>query len=181
MLKKLVKYGNSNALILDKAILELLNIQEGATVKIHTDGTSIIISPAPNAPTPTITLNGLESCANVMSEHVSSIDNDSEKKKLYEQWKEGTENHDRLMDAIMPISVKYRKEFKKVQSPEFLADLDAIAQKYHGNKKSKEFMQEAKELQYKYVPEFKQIVSELQEAYDKVGYPKKLQQSEWLA
>jgi len=45
MLKKLVKYGNSNALILDKAILELLNIEEGSIVKIKTDGTSIIITP----------------------------------------------------------------------------------------------------------------------------------------
>ena len=45
MLKKLVKYGNSNALVLDKAILELLNIEEGATIKIKTDGQSIIITP----------------------------------------------------------------------------------------------------------------------------------------
>lgn len=45
MLKKLVKYGNSNALVLDKPILELLNIHEGSVVKITTDGTSIIITP----------------------------------------------------------------------------------------------------------------------------------------
>ncbi len=45
MLKKLVKYGNSNALVLDKAILELLNISEGSIVKIKTDGRSIIITP----------------------------------------------------------------------------------------------------------------------------------------
>lgn len=45
MLKKLVKYGNSNALVLDKAILELLNISEGSIVKIKTDGHSLIITP----------------------------------------------------------------------------------------------------------------------------------------
>lgn len=45
MLKKLVKYGNSTALVLDKAILELLDIEEGATIKIKTDGRSIIITP----------------------------------------------------------------------------------------------------------------------------------------
>ena len=44
MLKKLVKYGNSNALILDKAILELLEIAEGSLVKIKTDGKAIIIT-----------------------------------------------------------------------------------------------------------------------------------------
>ena len=45
MLKKLVKYGNSNAIILDKAILELLDIEEGSVIKIKTDGKSIIITP----------------------------------------------------------------------------------------------------------------------------------------
>jgi antitoxin component of MazEF toxin-antitoxin module len=45
MLKKLVKYGNSNALILDKAILELLEIGEGSVIKIKTDGKSIILTP----------------------------------------------------------------------------------------------------------------------------------------
>jgi antitoxin component of MazEF toxin-antitoxin module len=45
MLKKLVKYGNSNAIILDKAILELLDIEEGSIIKIRTDGKSIIITP----------------------------------------------------------------------------------------------------------------------------------------
>ncbi len=45
MLKKLVKYGNSNALVLDKPILELLEIEEGSLVRIKTDGKSIIITP----------------------------------------------------------------------------------------------------------------------------------------
>jgi antitoxin component of MazEF toxin-antitoxin module len=45
MLKKLVKYGNSNALVLDKPILELLGIEEGSIVRLKTDGTSLIITP----------------------------------------------------------------------------------------------------------------------------------------
>lgn len=45
MIKKLVKYGNSTALVLDKAILELLNMSEGGSVKITTDGKSLILSP----------------------------------------------------------------------------------------------------------------------------------------
>jgi len=49
MLKKLVKYGNSNAIILDKAILELLEIEEGSIIKIKTDGKSIIITPQEKA------------------------------------------------------------------------------------------------------------------------------------
>mgnify|MGYP000288822176 CR=1 FL=1 len=49
MLKKIVKYGNSNALILDKALLELLEIEEGSVVKIKTDGKSLIITPQEKA------------------------------------------------------------------------------------------------------------------------------------
>lgn len=45
MLKKLVKYGNSNALVLDKPILELLGIEEGSVVRLKTDGVSLIITP----------------------------------------------------------------------------------------------------------------------------------------
>jgi antitoxin component of MazEF toxin-antitoxin module len=49
MLKKLVKYGNSNALVLDKAILELLNIAEGSVLKISTDGKLLILTPQKNS------------------------------------------------------------------------------------------------------------------------------------
>lgn len=45
MIKKLSKYGNSFAILIDKPILELLNISEGTQLKIKTDGESIIITP----------------------------------------------------------------------------------------------------------------------------------------
>lgn len=45
MLKKLAKYGNSTTLVIDKAILELLNMNESSVVKLHTDGKSLIITP----------------------------------------------------------------------------------------------------------------------------------------
>lgn len=38
MVKKLVRHGNSQALIIDKPILELLGIEEGGPVEIKTDG-----------------------------------------------------------------------------------------------------------------------------------------------
>ena len=45
MIKKLSKFGNSKALIIDKAILRLLNIDEKTELEITIKGTSIIISP----------------------------------------------------------------------------------------------------------------------------------------
>lgn len=51
MVKKLSKYGNSLALIIDKPILELLNIQEDTPLKITTDGKAIFITPDISAKT----------------------------------------------------------------------------------------------------------------------------------
>lgn len=45
MIKKLVKHGNSIAIILDKAILELLKIDVDTKIELTTDGTNLIISP----------------------------------------------------------------------------------------------------------------------------------------
>lgn len=45
MIKRLVKHGNSTALILDKSLLKVLNINQDTELKIQTDGQSIIITP----------------------------------------------------------------------------------------------------------------------------------------
>ncbi len=46
MIKKLTKHGNSLALIIDKAILELLNINPDTPLEITTNGESLVIKPA---------------------------------------------------------------------------------------------------------------------------------------
>ena len=45
MLKKLTKHGNSLALVIDKGVLELLNIDENTQLEISTDGSILLISP----------------------------------------------------------------------------------------------------------------------------------------
>lgn len=45
MIKKLVNHGNSSALIIDKPIMDLLNIDPETPLEIATDGKNIIISP----------------------------------------------------------------------------------------------------------------------------------------
>lgn len=49
MIKKMVQHGNSSALIIDKPILDLLNIDPDTLLEISTDGTNIIISPVSDA------------------------------------------------------------------------------------------------------------------------------------
>ena len=90
MLKKLVKYGNSNALVLDKAILELLDIAEGSLVKIKTDGKAIIITAhqagtTQEKITPVITHNEVlaEATTKEMFKQYKNLD--STQKELYEQ------------------------------------------------------------------------------------------------
>ncbi len=45
MKKRLTKHGNSNALIIDKAVMELLGIEEGGEVRLETDGKRLIVIP----------------------------------------------------------------------------------------------------------------------------------------
>jgi antitoxin component of MazEF toxin-antitoxin module len=46
MIKKLRKVGNSNALILDKPILELLGLEEGGQVQLTIQDGTLIVTPA---------------------------------------------------------------------------------------------------------------------------------------
>jgi len=45
MIKTLVQHGNSSALIIEKPIMELLNITPDTPLEIITDGKNLIISP----------------------------------------------------------------------------------------------------------------------------------------
>lgn len=48
MTKKLSKHGNSLALVIDRSILELLEIDEQTPLEITTDGRALVIVPAPD-------------------------------------------------------------------------------------------------------------------------------------
>jgi len=45
MVKHLTKHGNSAALIIDKAVLELLHITMKTPLELSTDGRSLVVSP----------------------------------------------------------------------------------------------------------------------------------------
>jgi antitoxin component of MazEF toxin-antitoxin module len=46
MIKQLSKVGNSSAVILDRAIMELVGLEEGAEVQLTVHNGSLIITPA---------------------------------------------------------------------------------------------------------------------------------------
>ena len=49
MVKTLTKHGNSYALVIDKPILELLNIRPDSPLEVTTDGTVLTIRPVSEA------------------------------------------------------------------------------------------------------------------------------------
>jgi antitoxin component of MazEF toxin-antitoxin module len=49
VIKQLTKHGNSLALVIDKALLELLSISADTPLEIRTEGRSLIVSPAKDA------------------------------------------------------------------------------------------------------------------------------------
>lgn len=49
MIKKLAKHGNSLALVVDRAVLELLNIDADTPLEISTDGQVLIVTPVRDA------------------------------------------------------------------------------------------------------------------------------------
>ena len=49
MIKRLTKHGNSLALVIDRGILDLLNIDAETPFSLTTDGRCLILSPVRNA------------------------------------------------------------------------------------------------------------------------------------
>lgn len=49
MIKKLVRHGNSRALIIDKPILEIIGADEQTEFNVTTDGVSLTITPVKSA------------------------------------------------------------------------------------------------------------------------------------
>ena len=45
MMKKLIRHGNSAALVLDKALLDVLKVRMDTPLEVTTDGRNIIVSP----------------------------------------------------------------------------------------------------------------------------------------
>ena len=147
MLKKLVKYGNSNALVLDRAILELLNIEEGSIIKMTTDGKSIIITPQAKVTVEkvheTFTHNQANMEAFVKEEFkaLKAIDS-NEKERLEKEWLS-------LIQKYQDLSIQAG------QSPLFVEQMTQLAQQLDTS--SPEYIQAYTALRYKFSPELLEI------------------------
>lgn len=183
MLKKLVKYGNSNALVIDKALLELLNIKEGSPVKISTDGKSLIISPHQKTEIDQISKT-VDPEKKTFEASLQAISLPELKQAAWQLYEDFGKNHldtkylrqhgkllselsikyldkhkpnPNLMAAFNKVHAKYHHLRAQVsaikKNPDYIHDSVLLAEK-HPDTKSAEYIKESNILIAKYIPEY---------------------------
>ena len=122
MLKKLVKYGNSKALLLDRTILSLLNIKEDSILKLRVEGNTLIIKTHEEEIKTTDSLmlevesihNKINSSNNAtnaiinyneakINEYCKKVEQDPQALKTLKEWLPGTENSKKLQQTFAEI------------------------------------------------------------------------------
>lgn len=192
MLKKLVKYGNSNALILDRCILALLDISEGAVVKLRIEGDTLIIKAEKNMKATDVLMAEIESIderttlwtssSTPMMEIVkkntrdfcSKMEGDSNSMELLKEWIPGTENYQKLQEAYGKIMQKYQEEMKPLSSEAFQKEIQKLNNKYKKEMNSAEYYRELLALRLKFSPGLAEMDKEMQETTKALGYPEQL-------
>jgi len=151
MLKKIVKYGNSSALVLDKALLELLNMAEGSIVKIKTDGVSLIITPQHALTQETIspTLTPEETFRDASRKSLEKAFGDPEKALRYQEG----------LKAITDRYMKAREQ--KMNTPEMQQAIAAIQKRFAGDEASPEYVKAIQALHRQNFPELEQMQQEI--------------------
>ncbi|MGC2310475.1 MAG: AbrB/MazE/SpoVT family DNA-binding domain-containing protein [Candidatus Babeliaceae bacterium] len=158
MLKKLVKYGNSNALVLDKPLLELLNIEEGTVVRISTDGKSLIINPVADTKNAKISWDSETAPRIAIQQHLAQIREkvDMTDPKYAEIYKKFAVH---FAEYFADRAQKYGTRFCETlnNNEQFKEELANLAQKYDPINQSEQYIQEMIKLRYKFVPELKEL------------------------
>ncbi|MBN1549309.1 AbrB/MazE/SpoVT family DNA-binding domain-containing protein [Candidatus Babeliales bacterium] len=189
MLKKLVKYGNSNALVLDRSILALLNINEDSVVKLRIEGDTLIVRAEEAAKATDSMMLDIENIhtrsasyntprnpvfdmieANLRTSY-KGLESDPHYMKALEEWLPGTENAKKLQEAYGKIMKKYMGEIQLLNSEEFKRELDLLSKKYDGDSSSKDWLKEFLTLRLKYAPKLAQMDKEMQDVNASLGVP----------
>ena len=171
MIKKLVRYGNSNALVIDRAILELLNIAEGSLVKIATDGKSLIITPEANSCQVATSEDLSDQMGMSMADHMRKamepfmavIANDPVKMQQTMDLYNNPELLKEKTAAVTVIMRKYATDQAKLMTPESIDAIQAIQAKYKDTMNAPEYIKEMTELTYSIAPNLKNMQAEIDE------------------
>lgn len=160
MLKKLSKYGNSTTLVIDRAILELLNMDESSMVKLQTDGKSLIITPVSETDKDKKVSYGAQEGFHmaIKSENQKQLEkstlNQAQIEKLMplmqEDYKKVFERHKHVMAKI---------NFESNQ--EFQNAIAELAQKYDPATQSADYLKEFENLKIQFFPEIAELSKEI--------------------
>ena len=157
MLKKLSKYGNSTTLVIDRAILELLNMDESSMVKLQTDGKSLIITPV---------------AAVDKDKNISYAPEEGMRLAIAKQLEKSTGNQAQFEKLMPSMQEDFKKAFEKHKqamekskekfaSKEFQDALAELAQKYDPATQSDDYLKELETLKIQFVPEILELNKEL--------------------
>ncbi len=162
MLKKLSKYGNSTTLVIDKAILELLNMDESSMVKLATDGKSLIVTPVSSATKEKVSYAPEEAFrVAVRTSSSKQLENLSVTKEqvdammpaMQQDFKEAFDKHKKTMEL-------FSKNFET--NEEFKESLAILAQKYDPVTQAEDYVKELNKLKIQFFPELAELDKDLQ-------------------
>lgn len=170
MLKKLAKYGNSTTLVIDKAILELLNMNESSVVKLHTDGKSLIITPVQPenvAREKAVSFSPSEALFEASLTLAAKMESPQEKDKAKQNFLHLSDQEQKEMQAEQSaVFMKNWATFKKFQSEieptkEFQDRLGQITDKYNPTSQPEDYIKAFNDLKNEFCPELKVMDEEL--------------------
>lgn len=173
MLKKLAKYGNSTALVIDKAILEILEIEDGGLVKLQTDGKSLIITPVKDGQiTGKISYEAEEAMQGALGKFRDQRLAEYQKYQSLDKDKK-----DKLKKYLDQIMLKYNAEFEKFlhevcSTQEWKEAIAQVAKQYDPIEQSNEYIAACAKLKYQFCPELEKMDQEMEVVSQKY-YPKK--------
>lgn len=163
MLKKLSKYGNSTTLVIDKAILELLNMDESSMVKLATDGKSLIVTPVLKNTTEKVSYapeEGFHAAIHATSSKQLEKMSDAHQEKfkdmapaMQKDFKEAFDKHKNAMEL-------FSKNYDSNEG--FKVALTMLAEKYDPVSQSEDYVKELNKLKLQFFPELGELEKEIQ-------------------
>lgn len=162
MLKKLSKYGNSTTLVIDKAILELLNMDESSMVKLATDGKSLIVTPVLKNTTEKVSYAPEEAFRVAVS-----TSSNKQLEKLSVTQEQMNEMMPALQQEFKEVFAKHKKTMELFSknfetNEEFKEAVALLAQKYDPVAQAEDYIKELEILKIQFFPELAQLNKDLQ-------------------
>ncbi|MDC3180595.1 AbrB/MazE/SpoVT family DNA-binding domain-containing protein [Gammaproteobacteria bacterium] len=170
MLKKLIKYGNSYALVLNKSVLELLNIEGEDAVKLRVEGETLIIRGEKNTSefenlmldTDSAQIAKNKTVHDEKHDHLDSIMSTIRESRYQDP--ENAVKNSNAPEAFKAEFLQGMQAFKSLfsesnidfENPEFKAAMTEL-EKAKPNMSTKEFKNKLLALRYQYFPSLRAI------------------------